>query len=879
MIGYAQVWPIGDYQRWDGNQIGNWWSNAGQITVYGLSGGLEWPIGSGKSPVFASGLWIVAGKVNGAVDVRCAASEFRSEFSPGPWGSNPALAENRIYAIRTADSATNPDWQVWPVDQGAPWIDVDENGEYDPDVDIPDVKGDLYFWCSYNDGDADEHDDLWSTTPLDIEVNSAIYGFEDHSPLENVLFIEWDIINAGSNQLDSVFLGIWQDITIGGGYDQYPGSNPTLDLSYHYNADIPDEDYAYHPPAVGFTLLQGPIVDSPGDTAFIYGDPIADSRNLNSTGFVAFAPFPGYEDPQDAETAFNYLHGLNGSGSYYINPASGEADPFLFNGNPFEGTGWLASTLDFPHDWSGLLNVGPFSLSPGEHQKIAAACIISLGSDNLTSVAALWDDVETVHEVFMTQFQDLHQMLQISEVSIPSDTESSGPFTLEFEIYDPNSEWSNDVKINYTAQGATYEANLTSNGNNIWQCEIPDLSINSTTTMYYYLSSDDGLGNLDYWPAGAPYNMQTFVFGPDVAPPVLGGLEPQSNIHYLLSFEKTIQIDTVYDDRFGISESWLNWTVGSGDIMTTPMVPVDTTEIEWQENVIYSGILSGQALQLGDTIRYWITAQDGSSNANVSQSPTQFFLAEDHEILGAWDGLSIYTEIRDWDTFQHGSLVPMAPWAYVVNLVLSNTDAVTDTMTMTRHLDLTSFENGWINIPMAYNFVHQEGYGLVQFFNSGEWHTVDSLHGRQLPGTFSYSLESYLDADDFSIRFLADRAEGGVNWIIDDVMLHQNPDLVWINDTVQKPLRFQLQQNYPNPFNPTTTISYDIPEQSEVSLVIYDIVGRKVQALVLMSQSPGSYQVSWDGAGRDGQQTAAGLYFARLQAGQYSSVVKMVYLR
>ncbi|NQT64049.1 MAG: VCBS repeat-containing protein [Candidatus Marinimicrobia bacterium] len=84
---------------------------------------------------------------------------------------------------------------------------------------------------------------------------------------------------------------------------------------------------------------------------------------------------------------------------------------------------------------------------------------------------------------------------------------------------------------------------------------------------------------------------------------------------------------------------------------------------------------------------------------------------------------------------------------------------------------------------------------------------------------------------------------------------------------------------YPNPFNPSTSIEYELPKHSEVSLVIYDIVGREIQTLVSTSQTPGRYQVSWNGADQFGQQVAGGMYFARLQAGEFSSVVKMVYLR
>lgn len=84
---------------------------------------------------------------------------------------------------------------------------------------------------------------------------------------------------------------------------------------------------------------------------------------------------------------------------------------------------------------------------------------------------------------------------------------------------------------------------------------------------------------------------------------------------------------------------------------------------------------------------------------------------------------------------------------------------------------------------------------------------------------------------------------------------------------------------FPNPFNPSTTIDYELPEHSEVSLVIYDVAGREVNTLIAGEQSAGSYTMNWKGTDHSGRQIAGGMYFAKLEAGEYSSVVKMVYLR
>ena len=102
---------------------------------------------------------------------------------------------------------------------------------------------------------------------------------------------------------------------------------------------------------------------------------------------------------------------------------------------------------------------------------------------------------------------------------------------------------------------------------------------------------------------------------------------------------------------------------------------------------------------------------------------------------------------------------------------------------------------------------------------------------------------------------------------------------VSIADVVELPTEYILDQNYPNPFNPSTTIRYGLPEESNVSLVIYDVRGQVVQTLESGPRSAGWYDVVWNGQTTDGKTISTGIYFARLVAGDYSQVVKMLYLK
>lgn len=93
------------------------------------------------------------------------------------------------------------------------------------------------------------------------------------------------------------------------------------------------------------------------------------------------------------------------------------------------------------------------------------------------------------------------------------------------------------------------------------------------------------------------------------------------------------------------------------------------------------------------------------------------------------------------------------------------------------------------------------------------------------------------------------------------------------------PESFALHQNYPNPFNPSTTISYELPVDSEVSLVVYDILGHEVATLISKNQEAGYRSVNWRGLDNFGQRVSAGMYLYVIRAGDFSEPRKMLLLK
>ncbi len=109
----------------------------------------------------------------------------------------------------------------------------------------------------------------------------------------------------------------------------------------------------------------------------------------------------------------------------------------------------------------------------------------------------------------------------------------------------------------------------------------------------------------------------------------------------------------------------------------------------------------------------------------------------------------------------------------------------------------------------------------------------------------------------------------GMNIFVDE----ENPESIQSGNV---PLSFDLKQNYPNPFNPITTIEYSVPQNSFVSLKVYDVAGKEVATLVNTQVSAGNYSVNFNA---DSYRLSSGIYFYKLTAGDQVSVKKLILIK
>lgn len=91
---------------------------------------------------------------------------------------------------------------------------------------------------------------------------------------------------------------------------------------------------------------------------------------------------------------------------------------------------------------------------------------------------------------------------------------------------------------------------------------------------------------------------------------------------------------------------------------------------------------------------------------------------------------------------------------------------------------------------------------------------------------------------------------------------------------------YHLGQNYPNPFNPSTTIPFTLPVRTQVSLKIYDMLGKEVRTLINNEQYPaGPTEIAWDGKSNAGAPVSSGTYFYSLIYGNFQKTNKMVLVK
>ncbi|MGD9489783.1 MAG: T9SS type A sorting domain-containing protein [Calditrichaceae bacterium] len=108
---------------------------------------------------------------------------------------------------------------------------------------------------------------------------------------------------------------------------------------------------------------------------------------------------------------------------------------------------------------------------------------------------------------------------------------------------------------------------------------------------------------------------------------------------------------------------------------------------------------------------------------------------------------------------------------------------------------------------------------------------------------------------------------------------NQMPSAIGDDDLGTLPKVYTLNQNYPNPFNPVTTITYTLAKSGKVKLDIYNVLGQKVRTLIDGNATAGLHVDQWNGLDNNGKKVASGVYFYKLEAGEFTAIKKMIMIK
>ncbi len=216
-------------------------------------------------------------------------------------------------------------------------------------------------------------------TPADTFIFSApTYTLVETGGEGNAIYIEYKLYNKGGNTIENCYVSMWNDPDLGGAADDLVGCDTLSDIFFCYNGTDWDNMFGARVPAVGYKLLDGPIVVSQGDTANFAGYRMPGYRNL---GMTSHATYINGTDPNDFNETYNYMQGLQADGSPFPNGTG-----YMYPGDPVAGTG----DLDFdPADRRFFGSSGPFTFMPGDSQFVRYKLAVGQGVDRLESITKM----------------------------------------------------------------------------------------------------------------------------------------------------------------------------------------------------------------------------------------------------------------------------------------------------------------------------------------------------------------------------------------------------------------------------------------------------------------------------------------------------------
>jgi len=431
---------------------------------------------------------------------------------------------------------------------------------------------------------------------------------------------------------------------------------------------------------------------------------------------------------------------------------------------------------------------------------------------------------------------------------------------------------------------------MTNTSGNNWTANIPGNG--SPATYRYFITTTDVSNRRTTNPSGAPGTLHQFQAAADLQNPVI----THTPIGDVPRNTWPVMVQANITDNIGIDSGWVRW------YKNNPGTGVKHFKLNNTGGSNFQALFNSDTSQVNynDSIFYRIIAQDNSNNHNKDSTALYKFRLT--AISNACIGTGTTSTGWPYYTFYHDSRTQML---YTSSEILSNGGAAGNILKIgfnvisaasqtmngfnikmqnTTLTSLTTFvTTGWTTAYTGTYTVPGTGWRYVDLQTPFYWNGTQNLLIEICFDNTSYTSNSTVNSTSISSMTYHRHVDNGTGCSLTgtntatsrpNICITSTPLIGISGDPNYIPGQFALLQNYPNPFNPSTTIKFDIPKQANVKLVVFDVLGREVATLVNETRKPGSYEISFDGT-----QFASGIYFYKIDAGDFNDVKKMVLIK
>ncbi len=480
----------------------------------------------------------------------------------------------------------------------------------------------------------------------------------------------------------------------------------------------------------------------------------------------------------------------------------------------------------------------------------------------------------------------------IAHTCLPNTENLSGPYTVNCTITPAGSAIDPSKTRLFWTRGTTFNDSLlmTNTGGNNWTANIP--GNNSSATYRYYIKTSDMLNRVVTSPGGAPANYHSFQAMPDITKPVI--------VHTALgNCPKTGWPSTVtanVTDNIGLDSVWVSW------YKNTPSTGLKHFKLINTSGSSFTAAFNSDTSQVAynDSIYYRVVAKDCSNNHNMDSTILYSFKIV--AIANACIGTGTTAVGYPYYTFYEDSRTQMLYTANEIllgggaagmitrigfNVVSPSSQPMSGfniKMQVTTASTIAGFITlGWTTVYSGTYAVPAAGWQYIDLQTPFYWNGTQNLLIEICYDNSSYTSNTTVNstsASNMTWHYHLDGSSGctmtggSAQSTKPNICMQMNMIVGSKPISSEIPTVFSLAQNYPNPFNPVTSIKYSVPKQSLVKLVIYDIIGREVATLVNEVKTPGNYTASFDAS-----MYASGVYFYRMESGDFTDVKKMVLIK